>query len=136
MSPMTPTRTVEFPTAQTPTPETRTSDPLTIDTATIGRLALPAACGPVSAAIRVTMSVSPDRPRVILCLVGQIDRAIIASPSLLDDEDLLLGDRMLEGLHEDLWADVDHRWVDDAELTEARSTLRSAMLEERDGIGS
>lgn len=132
---MTLTRTVEFPTAQTPTPETRTSDLSIIETSTSGQLALPVACGPVSAAIRATMSVSPDHARVILCLVGQIDRAIIASPSLLADEDLMLGDRMLEGLHENLWAGIDPRWVDDAELTEARSSLRAAMLEERDGIG-
>ncbi|MER3390526.1 MAG: hypothetical protein RJQ01_10885 [Microcella sp.] len=95
------------------------------------RLTLPPAAGPVSAAIRVTLAVSPDQPRIILSLVGQIERAIIATPDLLADDDLLTADRMLEGLHESLWAEVDERWVDDAELIEARSTLRSAIREER-----
>ena len=67
--------------------------------------------------------------------MGQIERAIIATPELLADEDLLLADRMLEGLHEDLWAEVDHRWVEDPELQEARSTLRTAILEERSTAG-
>ena len=102
---------------------------------TAEQLTLPAACGPVTAAIRVTLSGSPDQPRIILSLVGQIERAIIATPELLADEDLLLADRMLEGLHEDLWAGVDHRWVEDLELLEARSTLRTAMLEEGAGAG-
>lgn len=102
---------------------------------TAEQLTLPAACGPVSAAIRVTLSGSPDQPRIILSLVGQIERAIIATPELLADEDLLLADRMLEGLHGDLWAGVDHRWVEDPELLEARSTLRTAMLEEGAGAG-
>jgi len=106
----------------------------TTRTSTAEPFVLPAACGPVSAAIRVTLSVSPDRPRVILCLVGQIDRAVIASPDVLRDNDLLLADRMLEGLHEDLWDDVDRRWVDDAELREARAILRSALHEARERV--
>ena len=127
--------TVESPTAQTPTPETRTTRTSTIAPSTTEQFTLPAACGPVSAAIRVTLTASPDQPRIILSLVGQIERAIIATPELLADEDLRLADRMLEGLHEDLWAEVDHRWVEDPELQEARSTLRTAMLEERSTAG-
>jgi len=105
-----------------------------IDRAT-ERLTLPTACGPVSAAIRVTLSASPDHPRIILSLVGQIERAIIATPELLADDDLLLADRMLAGLHEHLWAGVDERWAEDAELQEARSTLSAAILEERSTAG-
>lgn len=126
--------TVESPTAQTPAPETRTTR-TTTTSATPEQFTLPDACGPVSAAIRVTITASPDQPRIILSLVGQIERAIIATHDLLADEDLLLADRMLEGMHESLWSDVDHRWADDAELQEARSTVRSAMLEERTRAG-
>lgn len=128
--------TVESLTAQTPTPETLTSTLAPTTKTTAGeQFALPLACGPVSATIRVTICVSPDRPRVIVCLVGQIDRAIIASADLLADEDLLLADRMLEGLHEDLWEGVDHRWVEDDELREARTMLRSAIREARERAG-
>jgi len=98
---------------------------------TTERLTLPPACGPVSAAIRVTLAGFPDQPRIILSLVGQLERAIIATPALLADEDLLLADRMLAGLHQDLWTGVDPRWTEDPELQEARSTLSAAMLEER-----
>ena len=96
---------------------------------------LPAAYGPVSAAIRVILSVSPDRPRVIVSLVGQIDRAVIASKDLLIDQDLLLAEHMLDGLDGGHWADVDPRWVDDSELHEAHATLRSAMRDERARAG-
>jgi len=99
------------------------------------RVSLPTACGPVSAALRVTLSVSPDRPRVILSLVGQLDRAIIATDDLLAADDLLLADRLLEGLHEALWQDVDDRWAHDPELREAHSMLRSAMREARERVG-
>ena len=86
----------------------------------------------MSAAIRVTLSVAPERPRVILSLVGQIDRAVIASDDLLADPDLCLAQRMLDGLDPCAWAGVDPRWCDDQELREARDTLSAAMNEARE----
>jgi len=72
---------------------------------------------------------------VILSLVGQLDRAIIATDDLLASDDMLLADRMLEGLHEALWQEVDDRWLHDPELRAAYSMLRSAMREARERGG-
>jgi len=68
-------------------------------------------------------------------LLQEVALRVTRSLDGLADDDLLLADRMLAGLHEHLWAGVDERWAEDAELQEARSTLSAAILEERSTAG-